>query len=138
MNTQKISFWGPRSASYWLTALAASGIIFLGIRFILAPNTGAEGFGIPLAHTKEALAYGWIKGIRDIFADIVVLTFLISRQYRAMAFAFGSAIIVPVSDCLTVQVVKGTQDLAHLMIHGGTAIYMAITTIFLFKARSNK
>jgi len=63
MKTPSIYFWGPRSASYWLAALVACGIIFLGIRFILAPAAGAEGFGIPLAHTKEALAYGWVKGI---------------------------------------------------------------------------
>jgi len=80
MKTQPINFWGPRSVSYWLTALAAVSIIFLGLRFIVAPATGAEGFGIPLAPTKEAMAYGWIKGIRDIFAGLVVLLFLIPRK----------------------------------------------------------
>jgi hypothetical protein len=136
MKTQQINFWGPRSASYWLTALVAAGIITLGMRFILAPNAGAEAFGIPLAHTKEAVAYGWIKGIRDIFSGIVVLIFLISRQPRATAFAFGAAVIIPVSDCLTVLAVNGAQDVAHLLIHGVTSVYMIITTIFLFRAKS--
>ena len=136
MKSQQINFWGLRSASYWLTAVAAVGIIFLGIRFILAPNAGAEGFGIPLGHTKEAMAYGWIKGIRDIFSGIVVLAFLISRQPRATAFAFGAAIIIPVSDCLTVLAVNGVQDVTHLLIHGLTSIYMIITTIFLFMAKA--
>ena len=134
MKTHPISFWGPRSASYWLTALAAVGIIFLGLRFILAPYTGAEGFGIPLAHTKGAMAYGWIKGIRDIFSGIVVLIFLISRKPRSTAFAFGAAIIIPVSDCLTVLAVNGAEDVTHLLIHGITAVYMLITTILLFNA----
>ncbi|PSL22394.1 uncharacterized protein DUF4267 [Chitinophaga ginsengisoli] len=126
--------WGPRSASYWLTALVAIGIIFLGIRFMLAPGAGAEGFGIPLADTKEAIAYGWIKGIKDIFSGIVVLIFLITRMPRATAFVFGAAIIIPVSDCLTVLAVNGTKDITHLLIHGITAVYMAVTTILLFKA----
>jgi len=136
MKTQTISYWGPCSASYWLSALAASGIIILGIRFMLNPQVGADGFGIPLAQTKEAFAYGWTKGIRDIFAGIVVLIFIVSRQSRATAFAFGAAIIIPVSDCLTVLAVNGSQDVTHLMIHGSTALYMMITTIFLFKAKS--
>jgi len=136
MKTQPIDFWGPRSASYWLTAIAAVGIIILGIRFMLAPNAGAEGFGIPLAHNKEAMAYGWIKGIRDIFSGIVVLAFLIQRQSRATSFAFGAAIIIPVSDCLTVLAVNGAQDVTHLLIHGLTSVYMIITTIFLFRAKS--
>lgn len=136
MKTQQINFWGPRSASYWLTTLAAVGIIFLGIRFMLAPNVGAEGFGIPLAHNSEAIAYGWIKGIRDIFSGIVVFIFLIQRQSRATGFAFGAAIIIPVSDCLTVLAVNGAQDVTHLLIHGLTSLYMITTTILLFKARS--
>lgn len=138
MKTQPINFWGPRSASYWLTAIIAVGIIILGIRFMLAPNAGAEGFGIPLARTEEAMAYGWIKGIRDIFSGIVVLAFLIQRQPRATAFAFGAAVIIPVSDCLTVLAVNGAQDVTHLLIHGLTSVYMIITTIFLFKAKPKK
>lgn len=133
---QQINFWGPQSASYWLTALVAAGIIFLGPRLMISPATGAEGFGIPLAPAKAALAYGWIKGIRDIFAGIVVLVFIISRNARATAFAFGGAIIIPVSDGLTVLAVNGAQDVTHLLIHGSTAVYMMITTIFLFKAKS--
>ncbi|QEM11701.1 DUF4267 domain-containing protein [Mucilaginibacter rubeus] len=137
MKTQTINSWGPRSASYWLTAAVVAGIIFLGARFILAPEVGAEGFGIPLVHTREALAYGWIKGIRDIFSGIVVLIFLLIRNPRATAFTFCAAIIIPVSDCLTVLAVNGPQDLTHLLIHGITAMYMAVTAIFLFKAKSN-
>ncbi|CAN5574844.1 DUF4267 domain-containing protein [soil metagenome] len=133
METQPINFWGPRSVSYWLTALAAVGIIYLGLRFMLAPNVGAEGFGIPLASTTEAMAYGRIKGIRDIFSGLVVLLFLIPRKPRATAFAFGAAIIIPVSDCLTVLAVNGVQDVTHLLIHGSTAVYMMITTFLLFR-----
>jgi len=136
MKTQQINFWGPRSASYWLTALVAVGIILLGLRFMLVPNAGADGFGIPLQHTREAIAYGWIKGIRDIYAGVVVLIFLVLRQPRATAFAFGAAIIIPISDCLTVLAVNGAKDVTHLLIHGTTALYMIVTTIFLFKAAS--
>lgn len=133
MKTQQISSWGPRSLSYWLTVVVAAGIIFLGLRFMLSPAAGADGFGIPLSHTKEAAAYGWIKGIRDIYSGIMVLIFLLSRQPRATAFAFGAAIIIPVSDCLTVLSVNGPGDLTHLLIHGITAVYMMVTAILLFK-----
>ena len=134
MKTQPINLWGPRSASYWLTALAAVGIILLGLRFIVDPTAGADGFGIPLQPTREAMAYGWIKGIRDIFSGLVVLLFLIPRKPRATAYAFGAAIIIPVSDCLTVLSVNGPHDVTHLLIHSLTAVYMLITTFFLIKA----
>lgn len=136
MKTKTNHSWGPRSASYWLTAVAAAGIIFLGFRFILSPQAGAEGFGIPLANTREALAYGWIKGIRDIFSGIIVLLFLLRRQPRATAFAFGAAIIIPVSDCITILSVNGLKDVTHVLIHGITAVYMIVTTFLLGKAPS--
>jgi hypothetical protein len=134
MKTQQIILWGPRSTSYWLTALVAVGIILLGLRFILTPNAGAEGFGIPLPYTSEAIAYGWIKGIRDIFSGIVVLIFLFLRKPSATAIAFGAAIIIPVSDFFTILSINGVKDVSHLLIHGATAVYMILTTILLFKA----
>jgi len=136
MKTPTNNLWGPRSASYWLTAVVAAGIIFLGARFMLDPQAGAEGFGIAMAPTKAAMAYGWIKGIRDIFAGLVVLIFLISQNPRATAIAFGAAIIIPVSDCLTVLSVNGPHDLTHILIHSITALYMMATTFFLFKAKA--
>ncbi|WPV01472.1 DUF4267 domain-containing protein [Mucilaginibacter sp. cycad4] len=138
MKTQPINLWGPRSVSYWLTTLVAVGIIFLGARFMLDPEAGAKGFGIPLAPVKAAVAYGWIKGIRDIFSGVVVLIFLISRQSRATAITFGAAAIIPISDCLSVLAVNGPEDLTHILIHGITAVYMMVVTAFLFKAKANR
>lgn len=137
MKTQQINSWGPSSASFWLTGLVAIGIIFLGLRFIITPNAGAEGFGIPLVSTKQAMAYGWIKGIRDIYSGITVLIFLILRKPRLTAFVFGAAIIIPVSDFFTVLSVNGTKDVQHLLIHCLTAVYMIFTTILLLKNPKN-
>jgi hypothetical protein len=131
METQRTRQWGPRSASYWLTALIAVGIIFIGLRFILAPQAGANGYGIPLP--EQALSYGIIKGIRDIYSGIILFIFLIMRNRRITAFVFGAAIIIPLSDLFTVLSVNGPGDLQHLLIHGLTALYMLITTFLLFK-----
>ena len=134
MKTQQVNLWGSRSASFWLTALVAVGIILLGLRFMLAPAAGAYGFGIPLPATGGAIAYGYIKGIRDVYSGVVVLIFLLLRKPRATAIAFGAAIIIPVSDFFTVLSVNGAKDVQHLLIHGITAVYMIVTSIFLFKA----
>jgi hypothetical protein len=37
-----------RSLLYWLTLAVAVGIIFIGVRFLFAPDTVARAFGIPL------------------------------------------------------------------------------------------
>jgi len=136
MKTQQINFWGPGSASYWLTMVVAVGIIFIGLRFILAPNVGADGFGVALPHTYNAVGYAYAKGIRDIYSGIILMIFLILRKASATAIVFSAAIIIPASDFLTILSVNGVKDITHLLIHGGTAVYMMITSIFLFTAKS--
>ncbi len=44
------SSWGTRSVSFWLILLPVLGIIFIGARFIISPQTGATGYGIPLSN----------------------------------------------------------------------------------------
>jgi hypothetical protein len=134
MQTINSQTWGTRNLSYWLTLVIALGIIFVGARFIIDPNAGAIGFGIPLA-TDHDLPFGRIKGIRDIFSGVVLLPLLILRMRTAAAWVFTSAIIVPATDFLIVLATNGASDLQHLLIHGLTVVYMAVTSFLLFRGR---
>ncbi len=133
MNTQiNPKEWGFRSVSYWMTLLLALGIIFVGVRFIVDPAAGADGFGIGFTDAHD-LAYGRIKGIRDIFSGVVLLPLLWMRMRYAAAWVFTTTIIVPVTDGLIVLAVNGAGDLQHLLIHWGTAIVMMVTSVLLFR-----
>ena len=129
--TNEIIEWGTRSASFWMTILIALGIIFIGVRFILEPTTAAADFGISFSNAND-LAFGRIKGIRDIFSGLALLSLLFLRMRRATAWVFTMAIIIPVSDFLTVLATNGPSDISHLLIHGLTATYMIITSFLLF------
>lgn len=52
--------WGIRSISFWSVLLLALGIIYIGIRFIIYPEVGASGYGIPFENAHDA-AYGKIR-----------------------------------------------------------------------------
>ncbi len=131
------SKWGMRSASFWMTLLVAAGIIFVGIRFIVSPQAGAFGFGIPFSSEAD-IAFGRIKGIRDIFSGLVLLPLLLLGMRRATAWAFTAAIIVPATDCLIILATNGPSDIQHLLIHGLTAVYMVITSFLLFRDKTFK
>jgi len=131
--TNETQQWGIRSVSFWMTLLIALGIIFIGARFIISPNAGATGFGIPLTSNSD-LPFGRIKGIRDIFSGVVLLPLLMLRMRKATAWVFTSAMIVPATDFLIVLSTNGSSDLTHLLIHGLTVVYMAITSFLLFKS----
>ena len=123
--------WGIKSVSFWSVLILALSIIFIGIRFIIHPQVGALGYGIPFENNSDAV-YGKIKGIRDIFSGIVLLPLLWMRMRRAVAWVFTASIVVPAFDFLTILSYKGSSDISHLLIHGITAMVMIITSILLF------
>jgi hypothetical protein len=120
------------SPLFWFTLLIPVAIIGLGINFILNPVGASAGFGIPI-HYPAAFPFMWIKGIRDIFSGLVVLTFLLRGDRRATAILFALAILIPVGD--------GFVILSHLgfappiFIHWGTALYMMIVAAFLLRRK---
>ncbi len=136
MKTHSIKSWGARSVSYWLTFLVAAGIIFIGIRFLVAPTVAAEGYGIPLNNDTSA-SYAFAKGIRDVYSGTILLVFLALRKARVSAILFSIATVIPATDFFIVLSRNGLGDITHLMIHGCTAIYMIIVSYLLFKEKSS-
>jgi len=120
------------SPLFWFTFLVPAAIIGLGINFILNPVGASAGYGIPI-HDPAAFPFLWVKGIRDIFSGLVVLTFLFRGDRRTVAILYSLAVFIAVGD--------GFVILAHLgfappiFIHWGTALYMAIVAAFLLRRK---
>jgi hypothetical protein len=132
MKTQiKQNDWGKRSFSFWSVLILALGIIYIGMRFIIHPDVGASGYGVPFETAHDA-AYGKVKGIRDIFSGLVLLPLLWMRMRKAAAWVFTASIIVPVFDFLVILSYNGSSDISHLLIHGITAVVMIVTSVLLF------
>jgi hypothetical protein len=132
--TNEIGQWGTRYVSFWMTLFVAVGIMFIGIRFLLNPTVAASGFGIPFSNAND-VAFGRIKGIRDIFSGLALLPLLFFKMRGAAAWVFTAAIIIPATDCLIILTTNGPSDIQHMLIHGLTAIYMIITSFLLFRVK---
>lgn len=107
-------------AALVLAVLMAFTIIGIGVRFLLAPEASAEGFGVP----AEAGPFLAAKGIRDIGAGAVGLVLLAARRFRAAGCAIIALALIPAGDALVVLAWGGPPVLAYAM-HGGTALAMA-------------
>ncbi|MDJ1503637.1 DUF4267 domain-containing protein [Xanthocytophaga agilis] len=131
MKTENVmTQWGLRSLSYWMTLFIALGILFIGLRFILLPRVSVEDFGIQVCSQSD-LAFGRIKGIRDMYSGLALLALLLGRMKKATAYVFTAAIIIPCMDCLQIYLNNGL-DLPRMLVHGLTAVYMIITSFLLF------
>lgn len=116
-----------------LAALMALTIIWIGARFLLAPEVGAEGFGVP----AEAGAFLAAKGIRDIGSGVVGLVLLATRQFRAAGWTIIALALIPLGDALVVLAWGGPPVLAYAM-HGGTAAAMVLVGALLARGRPGR
>jgi hypothetical protein len=65
-----------------LAALIGFGIIFIGARFLLAPEVAGAGFGVPVSATEDVGAYLTTKGVRDSVSGLFILVLLAAGQTR--------------------------------------------------------
>ena len=121
------------SLLFWSTLGVPVAIIAIGINFILHPVGASAGFGIPI-HDPAACPFMWIKGIRDIFAGLVVLTLLWKGDRRTTATLFAISIFVPLGDGLVILRHLGFAP--PIYIHWGTALYMMIVAVFLLRKQT--
>ena len=119
----------------WYTLAVPAAIIAIGINFILNPIGASAGFGIPI-HDPAAFPFMWIKGIRDIFAGLVVLSFLWKGDRRTTATLFAISIFVPFGDGLVILRHLGFAP--PIYIHWGTALYMVIVAAFLLRKQNTR
>ena len=120
------------SLLFWCTLLIPAAIIGLGINFILNPVGASTGFGIPI-HDPAAFPFMWVKGIRDIFSGLVVLTFLFRGDRRTIAILYAIAVFIPIGDGLVILSHLGFAP--PILIHWGTALYMMIVAAFLLRRK---
>ena len=118
------------SLLFWCTSIVPAAIIPLGINFIINPVGASAAYGIPI-HDAAAFPFMWIKGIRDIFSGLVILTFLLRGDRRTVALIFAMAIVIPFGDGLVILRQLGLVP--AILIHWGTALYMTIVAAILLR-----
>jgi Domain of unknown function (DUF4267) len=119
------------SVLYWLVALLAAGIIFIGARFLVTPLTAAEDFGVPADGTRP-FAYLWAKGTRDIVSGLAGVVFLwLGVGRRVLAAYIAVVALVPAGDFINVYLNMGVRSPTALMIHGATVVFMVALAALL-------
>ena len=120
------------SVLFWLAALIAVGIIFIGARFLVSPLPAAAAFCVTVEGT-QTLAYLWAKGTRDIVSGLLVIALLWLRVGRRVLAGFiAVAALIPLGDFVNVYLNVGANNPMALAIHGGTTVFMWILAAFLW------
>ncbi|WP_278263333.1 DUF4267 domain-containing protein [Nocardia sp. AG03] len=109
-----------------LSLIGAAFILYVGLNYVITPETIAPGFGLPTWPEGEATAFLNLKGVRDIVSGLLIITLLVARQRFALGLVTLVIALVPVGDMLTVLARHGSAATAF-GVHGFTALLVAIT-----------
>jgi len=69
--------------SYTIAFLLGLGMIFLGARFFISPESATAGYGIRFTAQGD-FSFHYIKGIRDVFSGLVICAFVLMNERRAL------------------------------------------------------
>lgn len=130
MQTEKLSL-GAKAAGY----LFGIGLLFIGVRFLLMPETAERGFG--LIYDQPSYAFHYIKGIRDVFTGLVITGFTIANWRKPLAIVILTGSLIPVVDMLIVlraaTAVPGAE-----WIHGVTAVFAWVFGYLLLRSQTHQ
>jgi hypothetical protein len=90
-----------RKISIAIAFLTGLGMIFIGTRFLLAPETAEAGYGIHF-NAQGDYSFHYIKGIRDVFSGLVICLLVLTKQTKALGITLAAGTIIPITDMLIV------------------------------------
>ena len=122
-----------------VAGLIGVAILFIGARFLLAPQAAAAGYGVPveprLAQAPAASPYPWlyVKGVRDIASGVFIAILLVNRTPHLLGAFMAAASLIPLGDMVIVLSSGGTRA-AAFGIHGATALVILAASAALLMA----
>jgi hypothetical protein len=120
--------------SITIAFLTGLGMIFIGTRFLLAPEIATADYGIHYnAHGDYSFDY--IKGIRDIFSGLVICIFVLTKQTKPLGITLAVGTIIPTVDLLIV-LSKDYNGIAQAIPHISAIIICAAVGIILLTCKT--
>jgi hypothetical protein len=110
---------------FYLSGGIAAAIIFIGVRFLLAPSLAAKGYGVETGSEPHSRAYLFAKGIRDIASGLFAAIFIAYGSAHPLGWFMLAAAIIPIGDAAIVLRHGGGRAVAF-GVHGTTAVVMLI------------
>lgn len=116
--------------AYGLAVVLSLFCVFIGARFLLAPQASAAGYGVPAKPDGDP-AYLTIKGLRDLSYGLLGLALIAFTSADAVAWYMLVVAIIPLGDTAIVLRHGGTKATAF-GIHFATAVVILLDAVLLF------
>ncbi|MCX5102239.1 DUF4267 domain-containing protein [Streptomyces sp. NBC_00439] len=117
------------------TVLASAGalfVLYLGLSFILTPETSTPGVGLPNWPDGDGDGFLVMKGIREFAMGLVIGILLVTGHRRALGWVLLMEAVAPFGDMINVLAHHGSVA-AAFGIHGLTSALIAITGLLILR-----
>ncbi|MGW5519835.1 DUF4267 domain-containing protein [Nocardia africana] len=117
------------------TVLAAAVVLFtfyLGISFVLTPESAAQGFGLPNVPVGAGGGFLIVKGCRELAMGLGTGVLLVTGRRRALGWVLLTTAVAPLGDMITVLAHHGSAATAF-GVHGSACALIAITGLLLLR-----
>lgn len=125
-----------KKISIAIAFLTGLGLIFIGARFLIAPETAEVGYGIYFNEQGD-YSFHYIKGIRDLMSGLLICILVLSKQTRALGITLLVGTIVPIVDMLIVFS-KDYSGIAQAIPHISAIIVCSVFGIILLMNKPSK
>jgi hypothetical protein len=117
-----------------VAALVAVGIIVIGCFYLVSPQRISGTFGLkPPASDADTRAWLRPKGIRDVVAGLLLLTMMLTVDWRLVGMVLLVEAVIPLGDMFIVLASGGSKSKAF-SIHGATCAAMLVAGLLLIHA----
>jgi quercetin dioxygenase-like cupin family protein len=119
-----------------ITFLTGLGLIFIGSRFLIAPEIAEAGYGIHFSEQGD-YSFHYIKGIRDLFTGLLICILIFSKQTKALGLTLLLGTIIPLADMFIV-LNKDYNGLTQAIPHLSAIIICFFCGLFFLKNKNGK
>ncbi|MFF0501491.1 DUF4267 domain-containing protein [Nocardia aobensis] len=115
------------------TVLAAAVVLFtlyLGVSFVLTPETAAQGFGLPNVPAGDGGGFLVVKGCRELAMGLGTGILLVTGRRRALGWILLTTAVAPLGDMINVLAHHGSAATAF-GVHGLTSALIALTGLLI-------
>ncbi|MFI6925826.1 DUF4267 domain-containing protein [Nonomuraea spiralis] len=103
-----------------LAFVGALFIGYVGVSYLLAPQSMAPNFGLPSWPHGEGAGFLAVKGVRDLASGLVILAVLMTGNHRVLGWVMLAVALTPIGDMFIVLLSDGDPATAF-GVHGATA-----------------
>ena len=116
---------------FTLAVLIAVGIMVIGCFYLASPQRVLGSFGLkPPASDADTLAWLRLKGIRDVVAELAVLTLMLTTDSRTVGIVLLVFAIIPFGDMSNI-LASGGRKATAFSVHGVTCAVMLAVGLLL-------